>query len=80
MTKNFSDIRPIVPGWLITNPGLFAHYEPISFIYMKVFSFNDIYIPSNRGITGHYLGLILIIYKNVIFVGLSIFSAFRVSL
>ena len=58
----------------------FAHSESISFIYMKVLSFRDIYLSSIRAKIEHYLGLSLIIYKNVIFAGLSVFPALRVSL
>ncbi|WP_424108847.1 hypothetical protein, partial [Rothia mucilaginosa] len=58
----------------------FAQCESISFIYMKVLSFRDIYLSSIRAKIEHYLGLILIIYKNVIFAGLSVFPALRVSL
>jgi len=58
----------------------FAHCESISFIYMKVFSFRDTYLPSIRPEIEHYLGPILIIYKNVIFASPSILPALRVSL
>jgi hypothetical protein len=47
---------------------------------MKVLSFRDIYLSSIRAKIEHYLELILIIYKNVIFAGLSVFPALRVSL
>ena len=39
-----------------------------------------IYLPSIRAKIEHYLGLILIIYKNVIFASLSILPALRASL